>query len=102
MTDHSRFVGDSSDLKITRAPGPRPPEEPWFDTTNLRLKELRHHAGLTQAQVAEKIGMRSAHISRLEGSEDARLSTIIAYVSALGGQVVLELPDRREELRRVA
>jgi len=102
MTRKNRFIGDVSDLKITPAPGPPPTQEPWFDTTNLKLKELRHHAGLTQAQVAEKIGMRAAHISRLENSDDARLSTIIAYVSALGGQVVLELPGHREELRQVS
>ena len=46
--------------------------------------------------------MHRSHIARLENSEDARLSTIIAYVSALGGQIVLELPGHREELRRVA
>jgi len=101
MTQQSRFIGKMSDLTITPPAKPQP-DEPWFDTTNLRLKELRHHAGLTQAQVAEKIGMRPAHISRLENSQDARLSTIIAYVTALGGQVVLELPGHREELRQVA
>ena len=54
MTDHSRFVGDSSDLKIT--PGPARPKEPLGNTTNLKLKELRLHAGLTHAQAAQKTG----------------------------------------------
>jgi len=102
MTRKNRFVVDAKDLILTPAPDPPPAPEPWFDTSTLRLKELRNRAGLTQLQVAEKTGMHRSHIARLENSEDARLSTIIAYVSALGGQVVLELPGHREELRQVA
>ena len=100
MTDHSRFVGDSSDLKIT--PGPPAPNEPRVKTTDLRLQEMRLHAGLTQDEVAEKTGMRRAHISRLENSQDARLSTIVSYLEAIGGHVVFEIGDRRETLKRVA
>jgi transcriptional regulator with XRE-family HTH domain len=31
-----------------------------------RLREARERAGLTQAQVAERLGLRQTHISRVE------------------------------------
>lgn len=100
MTDHSRFVGDARDLTIT--PGPRAPKEPRIKTTDLKLQEMRIRAGLTQEEVAEKIGMRRAHISRLENSQDARLSTVVDYLEAIGGRVEFVLDDHRETLKRVA
>lgn len=99
MTDHSRFVGDAADIKITT--GPRT-SEARIKTTHLGLQEMRIAAGLTQEDVAEHTGMRRAHISRLENSTDARLSTILSYVEAVGGRLELVLGDRRETLKRVA
>ena len=100
MTQRSRFIGNVSDLKIM--PGPPAPHEPRINTSNLGLRELRLHAGLTQEQVAEKTGMRRAHISRLENSNDARLSTIVNYLDAIGGTVEFVIDGRRETLQRVA
>lgn len=102
MTDHSRFVGDARDLKITHNTKPGTPREPRFSTTNLKLRELREHAGLTQEQVSEITGIRRAYISRLENSNDAKLSTIVSYLAAIGGSVEFVLEGRRETLQRVA
>ena len=101
MTKRNRFHGKMSDLTIT-PPAKPAPVEPRVDTTDLRLKELRLHAGLTQEEVAEKMGGRRANDSRLENSQDARLSTIVAYLEAIGGSVEFVVDGHRETLKRVA
>lgn len=53
------------------------------------LRALRLERGLTQQQVAERLGMTQPEVSRLERRRDVRLSTIRAYVRALGGRLVL-------------
>lgn len=61
-----------------------------------RLRELRRSLGLTQQQLGARLGKPQEEISRIEQRADPRLSTLRAYVQALGG--VLELrclfPDR--------
>jgi transcriptional regulator with XRE-family HTH domain len=52
-----------------------------------RLKELRRRRGLTQRQVAERLGMTQPEVSRLERRSDARLSLVRAFVRALGGEL---------------
>jgi transcriptional regulator with XRE-family HTH domain len=54
-----------------------------------RLFEIRRDLGITQADVAEAMGISQGNVSTLEHREDALLSTVRAYVDALGG--VLEL-----------
>jgi len=50
---------------------------------------MRTRAGLTQAQIAERIGCTQSRISKLEGSVDRDLSLgeIFDYVKATGSQV---------------
>ena len=49
------------------------------------LRELRKRAGLTQEQVAERMGTSSTYLSRLEaGQRDIRLSTVLRLLDALG------------------
>jgi len=52
-----------------------------------RLKALRRMRGLTQRQVAERLGMTQPEVSRLERRSDARLSLVRAYVRALGAEL---------------
>ncbi|MGA7121228.1 MAG: helix-turn-helix transcriptional regulator [Polyangiaceae bacterium] len=51
------------------------------------LKTLRAALGRTQAEVAEAARMAQGDVSRLEGREDVKLSTLARYASALGGSV---------------
>jgi HTH-type transcriptional regulator / antitoxin HipB len=52
----------------------------------------REQAGLTQEQVAQKLGTKKSAISRIENhAEDIRLSTLRKYAKALGKQVKLEI-----------
>ncbi|MEO5577260.1 MAG: helix-turn-helix domain-containing protein [Gaiellaceae bacterium] len=53
------------------------------------LRRLRLHRGLTQQQVAERLAMTQPEVSKLERRADVRLSTIRAYVAALGGRLRL-------------
>jgi DNA-binding XRE family transcriptional regulator len=52
-----------------------------------RLKALRQAHGLTQQQVAERLGMTQPEVSRLERRRDAKLSLLRAYVRVLGGEL---------------
>ena len=56
------------------------------------LKEERLKAGLTQQQLAEKIGTKKTYISRLEnGKADVQLSTLYKIFEGLGKRVALSI-----------
>ncbi|MDZ7924356.1 MAG: helix-turn-helix transcriptional regulator [Marinagarivorans sp.] len=49
------------------------------------LKRLRRDKGLTQADLAERAGLKPSHIPKLESSSgDPKLSTIYKLINALG------------------
>ena len=50
------------------------------------LKDLRHAAQQTQAQLASALGVGQDTISRLEKRSDMLLSTLRHYVESVGGQ----------------
>ena len=57
-----------------------------------RLKEERLKAGLTQEQLAEKIGTKKSYISRLEnGKADVQLSTLFRILEGLGRRIRLTI-----------
>lgn len=55
----------------------------------MTLRELRKALHLTQAEVSTKLHMNQESISRLERRSDLLLSTLAAYVSAMGGKLTL-------------
>ena len=57
-----------------------------------RLRELREQAGLTQAALAERIGVGQRQVSKIEQGdlENAKLGTIRRYLEAVGGSMLLE------------
>ena len=56
------------------------------------LKEERLRAGLTQEQLAEKIGTKKTYISRLEnGKADIQLNTLFRIFEGLGRRVILTI-----------
>lgn len=69
----------------------------------IRLQQVREATGLTQEQVAKRMGVTQASLSRLEHRPDVKLSNIRRYVEALGGtlEVNMVLP-KRVGSRRVA
>ena len=54
---------------------------------DLALAELRRNFGVTQEQLAELLDIRQAAISKIERRDDVLLSTLTAYVRALGGEL---------------
>jgi len=58
----------------------------------LTLKEERIRAGLTQEQLAAKIGTKKTYISRLEnGKADIQLNTLFRIFEGLGRRVRLTI-----------
>jgi DNA-binding XRE family transcriptional regulator len=55
----------------------------------LHLAELRAQRGLTQVQLAQRLGTTQENVSRIERAEDTQMSTIRRYVEALGGSLEL-------------
>ena len=66
----------------------------------LHLAELRQSRDKTQVELAEAMDTQQAAISKLERREDMYLSTLQAYVKALGGQLklVASFPDAEIQL----
>lgn len=64
-----------------------------------RLRELRSQAGLTQAQLAQRIGVGQRQVSKIEKGDldSAKVGTIRSYLEAVGGELSLEyvMGDRR-------
>jgi len=57
-----------------------------------QLKDERMKAGLTQEQLAEKIGTKKSYISRVErGRADIQLSTLVKLFNGVGRQVTLRV-----------
>ena len=56
-----------------------------------RLRELRERAGLTQAQLAARIGVGQRQVSKIEHGDldSARLGTIRKYLEAVGGELAV-------------
>jgi DNA-binding XRE family transcriptional regulator len=66
------------------------------------LTELRQSAGLSQTEVAARMGTSQSAVARLEaGAADVRASTLERYTAAVGGQITWRLedppPGRRQE-----
>ncbi len=57
-----------------------------------RLREERKRCGMTQEQLAQKIGTKKSYISRIEnGKTDVQLTTLFKIFQGLGRQVSLTI-----------
>ncbi|MCB0937640.1 MAG: helix-turn-helix transcriptional regulator [Mycobacterium sp.] len=50
----------------------------------IDLAHIRTTAGVTQVQLAERLGVGQSQVSRTEHRTDIHLSTLISYLAALG------------------
>jgi len=66
-----------------------------------RLREVREAAGLTQAQLAECIGVGRRQISKIEQGDldSVRVGTVRRYIEALGGDLTVEYVAGDQRLR---
>jgi transcriptional regulator with XRE-family HTH domain len=62
----------------------------------IDLAEMRRATGLTQTQLAVILGVGQAQISKIERQDDMLLSTLGAYLAALGlgARIVVEVGER--------
>jgi transcriptional regulator with XRE-family HTH domain len=60
------------------------------------LRELRMIAGKAQADVAAVLRIKQPSVSKVENQTDLHISTLRAYVKAIGGklELVVRLPER--------
>lgn len=65
------------------------------------LTEMRKKAGLTQAEVADAMGVSQQRVSAIESGTVAELATLGDYVRALGGELTV-IADFGDSWRRVA
>ena len=70
----------------------------------LQLVEARQAAGLTQAEVARRLGVSQAQVARIEkrGYDAYTLTTLRRYVQALGDDFRLEVTIRHAPPRPVS
>jgi len=63
----------------------------------LQLVEARQAAGLTQAELAQRLGVSQSQVARIEkqGYDAYTLTTLHRYVEALGDEFSLEVTVRR-------
>ncbi len=59
----------------------------------LLVAEMRKHSGLTQTELADRIGTGQSTLSEMEASGDMRITTLNKIVGELGGSVVVHMPD---------
>ena len=67
----------------------------------IKLREVREQRGLSQEEVARRLGSRQASISRTEARSDFLLSSLKKYAEALGAKLEVKMvfPDNEVELK---
>ena len=70
-------------------------QEIWLDVKGLR--ELRMIAGKAQADIATALRIKQPSVSKVENQTDMYVSTLRAYVEAIGGklELIVRLPERQ-------
>jgi HTH-type transcriptional regulator / antitoxin HipB len=59
------------------------------------IRRARRNAGLTQADLGKRIGLRQATVSKLEKGEPAtRISTLLDVLTALGLELIIDKRGR--------
>ncbi len=67
---------------------------------SIELSKLRQAQDLKQSELAEKMGVSQASVSKVESGKDIQLSTLQKYVQSLGGEVsiVANMPNGKVTL----
>lgn len=61
------------------------------ETRLYRLKELRKNTGLTQSQLAQRLGVSQHRISQIENGDlaNTKVETLKKYLEALGASITI-------------
>lgn len=67
---------------------------------SMPLEEIRKARQMTQARLAETLGVNQGEISKIEHRTDIYISTLAGYVEALGGKLEIRaiFPDREMQI----
>jgi DNA-binding Xre family transcriptional regulator len=70
------------------------------ELATMELNELRVSRGITQEELAERIGTRQANVSQIERRTDIHISTLKQVIEAMGGELVItaRFPDAEVRL----
>lgn len=68
----------------------------------VAMRELRSQLGLTQVEVAARMGVQQAAVSRFERRGDFTLSSLRRYVNALGAELEINVKTSTGECVRLA
>lgn len=66
--------------------------------TEMSLAKARKLRGLNQSSVADALGIAQPNVSKIEKHSDALISTLSAYIEALGGKLEIhaKFPDGQD------
>ena len=93
-------IRDEQIERIGRAEFEAGKEQMLAEARGWRLAEIRRRRGLTQAQVAERMGVGKSRVSQIERGRVSTREVLDRYVEALGGRLSL-MADFGDELLRV-
>lgn len=67
---------------------------------SMPLEEIRKARQMTQAKLADALGVNQGEVSKIEHRTDIYLSTLAGYVEALGGKLEIRavFPDREMQI----
>ena len=66
---------------------------------SMPLEEVRKAREMTQAKLAEVLGVNQGEISKIEHRTDIYISTLAGYVEALGGKLEIRAVFHDREMR---
>lgn len=68
----------------------------------MLLAEVRREVGLSQSDLAERLGIKQPTLSKLENQDDMQISTLRRIVESLGGELelVARLPGGTIKLKQ--
>ncbi len=66
---------------------------------SMPLEEIRKARRMTQAKLADALGVNQGEVSKIEHRTDVYLSTLAGYVEALGGKLEIRAVFRDREMR---
>lgn len=83
-----------SELEKKMTPAQRERSDALYKEKRLGMliAEMRKHSGLTQTELAERLGIGQSTISQIESADDMHLTTLKNIVSELGGKIILRMP----------
>lgn len=89
MTGHRKWAEIRGDIENRPGYEERSTKLRAETLEEIRLFELRRSEAVSQVEIAERLDITQAAISRFENSDDVRVSTLREYLDALGARLEL-------------